>query len=1126
MQSLLAAMFITVMMSLMMQHPATAQSIHPNLTRYTELDGLPAPEVSRIIQDQFGYIWAGSINGLTRFDGYEFKRFYSNPNDPGSIRGLQIQSIYEDSRGQIWVASSPENVNVYDPKTESFRHYAYKHLIEHPANVELIITSFCEDKSGRIYMGITGGMSWHIVGTGLLYFDESDDSIRVYETHGNVAIENVGICTTDPEGNVWIASSSGLFRIDGYGELSDMLGERLDIETDQGYPTNMISDSEGGIWFTRNPAALSHYDPSEDTWLIYKPEEQPVGASGDFRFNVVKIDPQGKFWIGSNQGLYFFDPAESGSGIRSHESNVQLNQVNIWDLHFDSFGSLWIGTAGHGMYKYEEKAVFTSYRADRKNQVSILPGWVNNIVETQNGQLLITTSGMQNESGISFFDPLTEAFRSIPFQDLLAEMWVVFGIRETTPDLYHIWGNPGLFQFSALDNTMERIKLEGLPEDVIGFDYHIDSMGNLWVASVHGLYGKSSGSDAFEWYDLAEVDGGEEASNEIRRLYEGNARMWLLTINGLFSYDYESARIERHGYDLLSGDVFLSQDFNSFYEDPDGIAWVGMWQGGLSRYDVATGTIHSYTRNDGLPSMSIQGILPDEENGVMWLSTFDGLSRYDIATEQFLNFSLSDGIQGQLFAEGSALKTSQGLFVFGGSHGLTLFPADVLSSRSAPPQVFLTRLDIDNERVVPGGKSVLEHPIYETEMIRLRHNQNNVSISFSALHYSDPSRNSILYKLEPFDLDWRDAGSRFTAYYPRLPSGSYTFRVKAANNHGVWNEEGASVRLTILPPRWRTIWAYGFYALFFAGGVFFIDRYQRKRLVRQERERARDKELEQAKEIEKAYKNLEVAHEDLKAAQDQLVQQEKLASLGQLTAGIAHEIKNPLNFVNNFSEISNELIDELKSEKAKGKSERDEALEEEILNDISQNLEKINYHGKRADAIVKGMLQHSRTSSGVKEPTDINELADEYLRLSYHGLRAKDKSFNADFKTDFDPNLPKVEVIPQDIGRVLLNLINNAFDAVNEKAKDSDPGFRPTVKVSTRFNGKNVEMMVKDNGNGIPEEIKTKIFQPFFTTKPTGQGTGLGLSLSYDIVNAHGGVLKVETIEVEGSEFIIQLPVV
>ncbi|MBP9104198.1 MAG: GHKL domain-containing protein [Chitinophagaceae bacterium] len=270
---------------------------------------------------------------------------------------------------------------------------------------------------------------------------------------------------------------------------------------------------------------------------------------------------------------------------------------------------------------------------------------------------------------------------------------------------------------------------------------------------------------------------------------------------------------------------------------------------------------------------------------------------------------------------------------------------------------------------------------------------------------------------------------------------------------------------------------------------------------------------------QKTNKVLEKTLSDLKSTQTQLIQSEKMASLGELTAGIAHEIQNPLNFVNNFSEVNQELISEMIEEVEKGNTAEVKA----IAKDIKENEEKINHHGKRADAIVKGMLQHSRSSSGVKEPTDINALCDEYLRLSYHGLRAKDKSFNAKFETDFDNSIGNINIISQDIGRVVLNLLTNAFYAVDEKKKSGIENYEPTVSISTKKINDKIEIRVTDNGNGIPQKVLDKIFQPFFTTKPTGQGTGLGLSLSYDIVKAHGGEIKVETKEGEGTAFTIQL---
>ena len=326
------------------------------------------------------------------------------------------------------------------------------------------------------------------------------------------------------------------------------------------------------------------------------------------------------------------------------------------------------------------------------------------------------------------------------------------------------------------------------------------------------------------------------------------------------------------------------------------------------------------------------------------------------------------------------------------------------------------------------------------------------------------------------------------------------------------------------------------FAVIWGFGTLIVTRKQRKELIKA-REKAIEEEknnkvisamkaelevqvVERTAELRKQKEELEITLNELKATQTQLIHSEKMASLGELTAGIAHEIQNPLNFVNNFSEVNKELMEELKEEIEK--KNYDEVIK--IAIDVIENEEKITFHGKRADAIVKGMLQHSRTSTGQKESTDVNALCDEYLRLAYHGLRAKDKTFNSKFETDFDPSVGKVNIISQDIGRVILNLINNAFYTVSEKSKQSIPGYEPTVTVRTKKIDDKALISVKDNGNGIPQRVLDKIFQPFFTTKPTGEGTGLGLSLSYDIIKAHGGEIKVETKEGVGTEFIINLP--
>jgi signal transduction histidine kinase len=341
--------------------------------------------------------------------------------------------------------------------------------------------------------------------------------------------------------------------------------------------------------------------------------------------------------------------------------------------------------------------------------------------------------------------------------------------------------------------------------------------------------------------------------------------------------------------------------------------------------------------------------------------------------------------------------------------------------------------------------------------------------------------------------------------------------------NGVWSVP-ATLDFEILPPWWQTWWAYLLFASLFGGLTYGIV-HVRSQYLKKENRILEEKVFHRTSQLKKSI-------DDLKATQSQLIQSEKMASLGELTAGIAHEIQNPLNFVNNFSEVNSELIDEQLEEIEKGDLEE----VKELAHLLKENSSKITLHGKRADAIVKGMLEHSKRGSGQKELTDLNALADDFLRMTYQSFLAKDPNFKVELQTILATDLPKISVIPQDIGKVLLNLYSNAFYACAERSRSFgtssfdvqhskfDIKYSPNVTVSTKTLGDKIEIKVSDNGPGIPDTIKSKIFQPFFTTKPTGQGTGLGLSLSYDIVKAHGGEIKVETKEGKGTEFIVQIP--
>ncbi len=574
---------------------------------------------------------------------------------------------------------------------------------------------------------------------------------------------------------------------------------------------------------------------------------------------------------------------------------------------------------------------------------------------------------------------------------------------------------------------------------------------------------------------------------------------WFANVGGLdkFISDSNSFRHYLKGYSVRAVLV-----------DAKGIVWAGT-DIGLYQYDEAKDLFVQF--NPPVFSMGIETILNilEDDQHTLWVTTANGILKISANRERIQMFNADYGILSSNWNWLNNYKADDGRLFIGGSNGYYMFKPEEINVSNPAPLLNFSQLIIGSKEIFPGDGGILSAPVWKTEKIQLDYNQNTFSLDFIALNYNSSEAIKYQYQLENFDDGWNNLGTDHKASFFNIPPGSYTLRVRAINSEGTITEKTLSI--IVSPPWWKTWWAYCLYALVIVGSIWSYIQYRSKALRRE------NLVLEQ--KVEHRTKQLQESIESLKATQAQLIQSEKMASLGELTAGIAHEIQNPLNFVNNFSEVNKELLAEMNEEIEKKNFDEVKAL----AKDVTDNEEKIIFHGKRADAIVKGMLQHSRSSNATKEPTDINKLADEYLRLAYHGLRAKDKSFNATLKTDFDESIGNINIIPQDIGRVVLNLITNAFYVVDEKKRQIGDGYEPTVSVTTKKMDDKVLITVKDNGNGIPQKVLDKIFQPFFTTKPTGQGTGLGLSLSYDIVKAHGGELRVETKEGEGSTFIIQL---
>jgi signal transduction histidine kinase/ligand-binding sensor domain-containing protein len=1097
--------------------PGMAQLSRYKVTRFTEADGLPASRVHRILADRFGYIWVGTLNGLARYDGYAFKRFYSNPNDSSSINGLIIWDIFEDRDGLIWVSAGVERLNIYDHASGGFRQLRYGHLVRRPANVEVGITKIIQDKTGRMYFAVTTNYG-ETIDDGLLYKEPGSDSLRRFPMPDGLRAQNVYRLATDPLGNTWFLSNQGLYRIDPDRRVTRVRDLDQVPRQPNEFAADMLFDDSGRLWILTNLGNLLEYTPDNGRYAIHK-SLAPYPTTLMLPSMRLKGNTM---LLATGGGFMSFDRATQKFDLYPPAAFPGNDQPLFDAIAEDPFGGIWLGSTAWGMFRLNEAPRFTSYTPNSPSPWTTAPGWAARIREDRDGQVWFVSNRDGAQATLNKLFLRSGEVQQIPMAGLMPGLNHISAFDVLPDGNLLLSTNLGLFHFDPDKKKISVHELPGFASQYLVNYFLLDSRENHWVASTGGLFRKARGAKTYSKVNYAHLPGFNASSDEVSFLLESRKHgLWMLTNNGLFLYQYDTDSVERHAYDPGKGQMLLTQDINSLGVDSSGIVWIGTWQGGLSRYIPETGEVKNYTQNDGLPSMSIQGIQVDSESGTLWLSTFDGLSRFDPRSGQFNNYAIDDGIQGLLFADGASVRTSSGHFVFGGSNGITIFhPGEILRDQS-PPKVYLTSIRLFNTVLRPEAGGILTKPVYETDSITLAHNQNTIGLDFIALHYANPAKNRYAYMLENHDPDWREVSGQPEAFYAKLPPGKYVFRVRAANSNGIWNEEGIRLAITVLPPWWQTPWAYALYGLGVIGLGFLINLFFHRRLLAKEREKQRARELEHAREIEKAYHQLEESHETLKATQAQLIQSEKMASLGELTAGIAHEIQNPLNFVNNFAELNQELLREMKEELAAGRN-ADAAA---IADDVMANEAKIAEHGKRADAIVKNMLLHSRAAAGEKELTDLNALADEYLHLSYHGLRAKDKSFNASLETNFDPTLPMVPMVAQDIGRLLLNLFNNAFYAVREKQKTAGPGYQPTVSVKTTKLENVVEIMVSDNGTGIPEAVRDKIFQPFFTTKPTGQGTGLGLSLGYDIVKAHGGEIHIDTKEGEFTRFRVVLPV-
>lgn len=1149
-----------------------AQFKKPFFNSLTVESGLPEGNIISSVQDSQGYLWFGTQSGLVRYDGIQLKK-YPMPDDNGNpVVFCSIQHLHEDRSGNLWANVALEGLYCLDRGKDAF----FKTKFDTATNnifKNYFIYSWIEEPTSRIHWLLTIDSKTNQ--GNVFSFDAANNKLEHYSAYkkGNYYIPayTSADLSMDKSGKIWVTSDSLISQYDQhsksfipYSVLPDPT-KKLIIDTmtpdpneseivwlnsirsgndktpytrkffrfnlkSKEYQTfahldndpnsiadncfHILTDSLKRVWFTTQ-RGLSRFNSKEGTFTNFPLRLESSLINQKSHVEALASDKDGNLWMaGYFKGLIYFNPS---SGLATYYTNTK-NEGSLPDhnginkIFYDRSGSLWLNMPYFGIASLDRQKSML-------NPIDILPPMArtdripdNHVYEVV-GILGDSVGFVKDTSTLYSWHFSDNRFRNIDLKEkkIYKQISCVTSGRDRL-----IWigsNGTGLFSYDPGSKKIKHYNND--PKDSLSLSSNYvnqlaeDTDGNLWVGTGNaGLCRFNSQTGTFIRYPFLRNNGSLKVKNVLDDIsvlslkFDNEGILWIGTnLGGLNRLDTKTNKFVSYS-DFKSGLTCVI----SIYEDKHNRLWAGTYLSGLFLINKTTGDFKRFSENDGLLYNGVSGIAEDKA-GNLWISSPRGLSKLNPENKQFTNFHLSiksPNINGSIIFAGQDGQLHLPL-----KGGLISFNPDQLKVSEMPPAVVIESLNYPEPKL--NKDTVLF--TYGKQKAVLQYDENKISFQYVALHYANPALNKYAYYLEGYDKNWVQAGTQKSATFTNLSPGNYVFHVKASNSDGIWNETDTGFPVTILPPWWKTWWAYLIYGILILIVIRITHQLQKERTIRVEREKTQQRELEQAREIERAYT-------DLKATQSQLIQSEKMASLGELTAGIAHEIQNPLNFVNNFSEVNTELIEELKGEMDKGNM--DEA--KTIANYIADNERKINHHGRRADSIVKGMLQHSRSSTGQKEPSNINTLADEYLRLAYHGLRAKDKLFNATLKTDFDQSLEPINIIPQDIGRVMLNLITNAFYAVTEKKLQVGNGYEPTVSITTKKRGNKVVVSVCDNGYGVPLSVISKIFQPFFTTKPTGKGTGLGLSMSYDIIKAHGGDLKVETKEGEGAEFLVELP--
>ncbi|MCK5146260.1 response regulator [bacterium] len=1045
--------------------------------------GLSQGYVNCIIQDSRGFMWFGTGDGLNRYDGYDFKIHRHDPFDPFSISANFINSIFQDRSGIIWIGTQSGGLNRYDPATGCFT--CFQHDPENPKSISNnMIFGICEDpdEPGVLWIGTNRGLNRVKLNGNeadqpdqtefIHFFHESDDSCSLSSNY-------IRSILTDRKGNLWVGTWEGL------NVLDRQTGRFRCFRFDNNQITALHEDHKGKIWIGTYSGGLYCYNPETGKFIHYRHSARSGSLCSNMVLSILE-DFSGQLWVGTSNGLDAFNE-RTGSFIhhRHDPANPRsLSHNEILSLWQSPSGAMWAGTNTGGTNRFHPaKNSFHHVSANSSQGISLSHNSVYSFYESpaEPGIIWIGTGG----GVLHRFDMLRKTMSYYPiYSEKHALLYSIYIYAITSAPSGRFWiastdgfkgfdRQSGRFTHYVHDpddpGSMSDVRLaksfcmdEDMPEAFwVGYDYSGLSRFNIKYES-------------FDYFIHDPANPGSIGSNEITCIIKSrDSGLWVGTKSGLNFYDKRNNHFTRFSNDPENSNSLSCDYIKSLYEDESGVLWAGTYGGGLNKIEQMDSLIVKFTHyleRDGLSNNVVYGILK-EDRGRLWLSTNRGLSRFDPETETFRNFDSRDGLQSNEFNTGAYFKTAGGKLFFGGINGFNWFHPDSIRDNLHVPPVVFTDFQLFNESVMHGVDSPLKTPVSSVRDIKLSHKQNVFSFQFAALDYTESDKNLYAYKLEGFEDHWNEIGTRRFVTFTNLPAGDYTLRVRGSNNAGVWNSEGAAMRILITPPWWRTIWAYLLYMLAVIGIIALVFRFQlyRERMKSQIR-------LER-------------------------IEAEKLQELDRMKssffANISHEFRTPLTLI-------------------LGSAER--LLHGNFKGTLKDQSSRITRNARRLLTLVNEILDLSRLEAGkLKLQASCGDIIPmlKGLLFSFDSL-TRSRGIRLIFNSEYESLL--IQYDPLQIEKIFSNLLSNAV----KFTPDNGQVFM-TVSVN-----EHVEITVQDSGPGIGKAHLPYIFNRFYQVDEAfgseHRGTGIGLALTRELVKLHGGEIRVESEIDKGAAFTVRLP--